>query len=85
LHKLDGAIIRRKVPYKLNDLDDDKIFDYFVKYISETLFYYPDEDRISKKTYAAFIATLDSSLVDTKETTVSFAEPLFSLYEVEVE
>jgi hypothetical protein len=80
-----GQLSGEKAPYKLNDLDDDKIFDYFVKHVSETLFYYPAEDRISKKTYAAFIATLGSSLVDTKETPVSFAETLFSLYDVDVE
>jgi hypothetical protein len=74
-----------KVPQKYNDLDDEKIFDYFEKYVSEVLFFYPEEDRISKKIFAAYISSLDSTLVDTKETPVSFAERLFSLYDVDVE
>jgi hypothetical protein len=76
MHQLSGE----EVDYKANGLDDDKIFDYFVKYVSETLFYYPAEDRISKKTFAAFIACLDSSLVDTREWLPDFAEDLFLKY-----
>jgi hypothetical protein len=71
---------KKKVPFKLNDLDDDKIFDYFVKHVEDKLFYYPAEDRISKKTFAAFIESLDPSLVDTKESPPDFAEDLFLQY-----
>jgi hypothetical protein len=72
-----GQLSGEKVDYELNDLDDDKIFDYFVKYVSEKLFYYPAEERISKKTFAAFIASLDSSLVDTKKSPSDFAVEVF--------
>jgi hypothetical protein len=72
-----GQLSGEKVDYELNDLDDDKIFDYFVKRVEETLFYYPAEDRISKKTYAAFIDTLGPSLVDTKKSPPDFATDVF--------
>jgi hypothetical protein len=68
------------VDYKLNDLDDEKIFEFFVKHVSEKIPYYPPEDRISKKTFAAFIETLGSDLVDTKTTPIDFAESLFLQY-----
>jgi hypothetical protein len=80
-----GELSGEKADYKLNDLDDDKIFDFFVKHVSETLFYYPAEDRISKKTFAAFIASLGPDLVDTKETVLTFAETLFSLYDIKTD
>jgi hypothetical protein len=66
-----------KIDYELNDLDDDKIFDYFVQRVEETLFYYPAEERISKKTYAAFIDTLGPKLVDTKKSPPDFAADVF--------
>jgi hypothetical protein len=66
-----------KLPFELNDLDDDKIFDYFVKHVEEKLFYYPPEERISKKTFAAIIETLVPELVDTKESPPDFAEDVF--------
>jgi hypothetical protein len=66
-----------KVDYELNDLDDDKIFDYFVKHVEEKLFYYPPEERISKKTFAAFIETLVPELVDTKKSPTDFATEVF--------
>jgi hypothetical protein len=66
-----------KVGYELNDLDDDKIFDYFVKHVEEKLFYYPPEERISKKTFAAFIETLVPELVDTKKSPRDFATDVF--------
>jgi hypothetical protein len=72
-----------KVDYKLNNLDDEKIFQLFERHTWKTLFYYAREEKISKKTFAAFIASLDPSLVDTKETPVTFADTLFSLYDVE--
>jgi hypothetical protein len=75
-----GQLSGEKLDYKLNDLDDDKIFDYFVKRVEEKLFYYPAEDRISKRTFAAFIDTLGPSLVDTKESPPDFAEDLFLRY-----
>jgi hypothetical protein len=77
-------LVGPKVDYKLNDLDDEKIFKYFERHTWKTLFYYPPEKEISKIIFAAFISTLDSSLVDTKETPVSFAETLFSLYDDDI-
>jgi hypothetical protein len=74
-----------KVEYKLNDLDDEKIFEIFYNHTWKTLFYYAHNEKISKKTFAAFISSLEPNLVNTKETPVSFAETLFSLYDVEVE
>jgi hypothetical protein len=68
------------VDYKLNDLDDEIIFEFFVKHVSEKLYFYPEEDRISKKTFAAFIESLGESLVDTKESPPNFAEDLFLQY-----
>jgi hypothetical protein len=68
------------VDFKLNDLDDEIIFDFFVKHVSVKIPYYPAEDRVSKKTFAAFIETLGESLVDTKESPPNFAEDLFLQY-----
>jgi hypothetical protein len=72
-----GQLSGEKVDYELNDLDDDKIFDYFVKHVEEKLFYYPEEERISKKTFAAFIETLVPELVDTKKSPPDFATDVF--------
>jgi hypothetical protein len=74
-----------KAQYKLNDLDDEKIFNFFIKHTMNTLFDYARGEKISKKTFAAFIASLEPELVDTKETPVSFSEDLFSLYDVETD
>jgi hypothetical protein len=76
-----GKLSGEKLEYETNDLDDDKIFDYFEKYVSEKLFYYPEEERISKKTFAAFISTLGPELVSHEVTPITFADRLFSYYD----
>jgi hypothetical protein len=82
---IESQLVGEKVPYKLNDLDDDKTFAFFERHTWKTLFYYAHNEKISKKTFAAFIASLEPNLVDTRETPVSFAEQLFSLYDVDVD
>jgi hypothetical protein len=79
------GLVGEKVDYKLNDLDDEKIFDIFYNHTWKTLFYYAHDEKISKKTFAAFIASLEPNLVDTRETVPTFAETLFSLYDVETD
>ena len=73
-----------KVDYKLNDLDDDKTFDFFERHTWKTLYYFTPKEKMSKKTLAAFISTLGPELVDTRETPISYTERLFSLYDDEV-
>ena len=65
--------VGEKADYKLNDLDSDHMMDLFVKFVERFLRKYPPEKKITKQ----FIAGLPQSLVDTKETPLTFAEEVF--------
>ena len=69
--------VGEKVDYQLNDLDSDHMMDLFVKIVGKYLRKFPPEKNISKQFIAGFIASLDSSLVETRETPISFAEKVF--------
>jgi hypothetical protein len=69
--------VGEKVDYELKDLDSDHLMDLFVKFVERFLRKYPPEQKITKQFMAGFIASLDSSLVETKETPLTFAEKVF--------